>query len=176
MRAPPRELIRFLKRFDPAIRELALDARELVLSVLEPANESILDVYVLALNYGFSERMKDQVVYIGVYTKHINLGFHWGARMDDPEGVLKGGGKQMRHIQIKSHGGSGDADRSRLPAAGGSRGCGAIEDSKDESVSEQADSGGKRPQECYATTPASSMMSSPFAASSCAITPSGRVS
>lgn len=102
MRAPPKELIRFLKRFDPAIRELALDARELVLSVLEPPNESILDVYVLALNYGFSERMKDQVVYIGVYTKHVNLGFHWGARMDDPDGVLKGDGKQMRHIQIKS--------------------------------------------------------------------------
>lgn len=102
MRAPPKELIRFLKRFDPAIRELALDARELVLSVLEPPNESILDVYVLALNYGFSERMKDQVVYIGVYTKHINLGFHWGARMDDPDGLLKGDGKQMRHIQIKA--------------------------------------------------------------------------
>ena len=95
-------MIRFLKRFDPAIRELALDARELVLSVLEPSNESILDVYVLALNYGFSERMKDQVAYIGVYTKHINLGFYWGARMDDPEGVLEGSGKQMRHIQIKS--------------------------------------------------------------------------
>ena len=102
MRAPPRELVRYLKRFDPAIRELTLDARELVLSVLGPSNESILDVYVLALNYGFSERMKDQVVYIGVYPKHINLGFHWGARMDDPEGVLKGSGKQMRHIQIKS--------------------------------------------------------------------------
>jgi len=102
MRAPPKELIRFLKRFDPAIRELALDARELVLSVLEPSNESVLDVYALVMNYGFSERMKDQAVYVGVYTKHINLGFHWGARMDDPEGVLEGSGKQMRHIQIKS--------------------------------------------------------------------------
>lgn len=102
MRAPPKELIRFLERFDPAIRELALDARELVLRVLEPSNESILDVYVLAMNYGFSERMKDQAVYIGVYTKHINLGFHWGARMDDPQGVLEGDGKQMRHIRITS--------------------------------------------------------------------------
>jgi len=102
MRAPPKELIRFLKRFDPAIRELALDARELVLRVLAPSNENVLDVYVLAINYGFSERMKDQVVYIGVYTKHINLGFHWGARMDDPEGVLEGSGKQFRHIKIKS--------------------------------------------------------------------------
>ena len=90
MRAPPKELIRFLKRFDPAIRELALDARELVLRVLAPSNESVLDVYVLAMNYGFSERMKDQVVYIGVYAKHINIGFYWGARMDDPESVLRG--------------------------------------------------------------------------------------
>jgi hypothetical protein len=102
MRAPSKELIQFLKRFDPAIRELALDARELVLKVLAPSNESILDVYVLAMNYGFSERMKDQVVYIGVYTKHINLGFYWGARIDDPEGMLEGSGKQLRHIKIKS--------------------------------------------------------------------------
>jgi hypothetical protein len=102
MSRPPKELIRFLKRFDPAIRDLALDARELVLKVLEPPNESILDVYVLAMNFGFSERMKDQVVGVGVYTNHVNLGFYWGARMEDPEGVLEGVGKQMRHIQIKS--------------------------------------------------------------------------
>jgi hypothetical protein len=102
MPAPPKELLQFLKRFDPAIRELALDARDLVLRVLAPPNESILDVYVLALNYGFSERMKDQAVYIGVYTKHINLGFYWGARMEDPEGILEGAGKQLRHIKIKS--------------------------------------------------------------------------
>lgn len=102
MRAAPKELIRFLKRFDPAIRELALDARELVLKVLAPSNESILDVYAVAMNYGFSERMKDQAVYVAVYTRHINLGFYWGARMADPEGVLEGSGKQLRHIKIKS--------------------------------------------------------------------------
>jgi len=54
------------------------------------------------MNFGFSERMKDQVVYIGVYKKHINLGFYWGARMDDPEGILEGSGKRLRHIKIKS--------------------------------------------------------------------------
>jgi hypothetical protein len=102
MPAPPRDLIRFLERFDAAIRELALEARELVLRVLAPSNESILDVYVLAMNYGFSKRRKDQVVYIGVYAKHINLGFYWGAQMDDPEGVLEGSGKQLRHIKIRS--------------------------------------------------------------------------
>ena len=102
MSVPPKELIQFLKRFDPPIRELALAARELVLKVLAPPHESILDVYALAMNYGFSEKMKDQVVYIAVYTKHINIGFHRGAAMDDPLKVLAGDGKQMRHISIKS--------------------------------------------------------------------------
>jgi hypothetical protein len=59
-------LIRFLKRFDPAIRELALDARELVLRVLAQSDESVLDVYVLAMNYGFSERMRSSRVHRGV--------------------------------------------------------------------------------------------------------------
>jgi len=130
MPAPPRDLIRFLKRFDPAIRELALEARELVLRVLAPSNESILDVYVLAMNYGFSERIKDQVVYIGVYAKHINLGFYWGAEMDDPQGVLEGGGKQLRHIKITSQAELGTPDCSRLPPPGGSRWVGAIQDLK----------------------------------------------
>jgi Domain of unknown function (DU1801) len=99
---PPKELLQFLKRFDPEIQELALAARELVLKVLAPSNESILDVYALALNFGFSEKMKDQVVYIAVYTKHINIGFHRGAEMEDPQKVLEGSGKQMRHISIKA--------------------------------------------------------------------------
>ena len=102
MSTPPKELIRFLRRFDPAIRELALDARDLVLRVLAPSNESILDAYALAMNYGFSARMKDQVLYIGVYTRHINFGFYRGAQMDDPQGILEGSGKQLRHIKIKS--------------------------------------------------------------------------
>jgi hypothetical protein len=102
MNAPPKELIRFLKRFDPAIRELALDARELVLKTLSPSNESVLDVYAVAMNYGFSERMKDQAVYIAVHTKHINIGFYGGARMEDPAGILEGSGKELRHIKIKS--------------------------------------------------------------------------
>src|SRR5579862_1168450 len=53
------------------------------------------------MNYGFSERMKDQVVYIGLYAEHINRGFYSGAAMDDPEGVVEGSGKQLRHIKIR---------------------------------------------------------------------------
>ena len=72
-----------------------------MLKVLRPSNESILDVYVLAMNYGFSQRTKDQAVYISVYKKHVNPGFHRGASMDDPDGVLEGSGNSAT-IKIKS--------------------------------------------------------------------------
>jgi hypothetical protein len=37
-----------------------------------------------------------------VIRDHVNLGFHQGASLSDPEGLLEGEGKQMRHIKIRS--------------------------------------------------------------------------
>jgi len=38
--------------------------------------------------------------FIKAFTNHINFGFWWGAKMDDPEGLLQGDGEKMRHIKI----------------------------------------------------------------------------
>ena len=46
--------------------------------------------------------MSDGVFHIAVYTKHVNLGFNDGARLPDPLGILKGAGKRIRHITIKT--------------------------------------------------------------------------
>ncbi|MEO1244159.1 MAG: DUF1801 domain-containing protein [Pseudomonadota bacterium] len=32
--------------------------------------------------------------------QHVTLGFQKGARMNDPEGLLEGDGKQMRHLKF----------------------------------------------------------------------------
>ena len=32
----------------------------------------------------------------------MNLGFMYGAELDDPEGLLEGTGKLLRHIKIRS--------------------------------------------------------------------------
>jgi hypothetical protein len=31
---------------------------------------------------------------------HVNLGFYYGAGLPDPEGLLEGSGKELRHIKI----------------------------------------------------------------------------
>lgn len=101
--SPPKELIRFLQPYDPAIRNLALRLRSLVLKEMGPCHESIYDAYsAVAMGYGPSGRFNDGICHIAVYSKHVNLGFNRGASLEDPKGILQGSGKQIRHITVKT--------------------------------------------------------------------------
>jgi len=100
---PPRDLIKFLKPYDRAIQQLALGLRALVLEEMAPCHENIYDAYsAVAIGYGSSDRLGDGVLHIAVYGSGVNLGFNHGATLDDPRGILKGTGKRIRHISIKT--------------------------------------------------------------------------
>lgn len=99
----PTALRKFLKPYDPEIRDLALQLRALVLEEMAPCYENIYDAYsAVAIGYGTSERLSDGVFHIAVYSKHVNLGFNDGAMLDDPKGILQGKGSRIRHITIKT--------------------------------------------------------------------------
>jgi hypothetical protein len=38
--------------------------------------------------------------YVDAFTAHVNVGFFNGADLADPDGVLEGGGKHMRHVKL----------------------------------------------------------------------------
>lgn len=38
--------------------------------------------------------------YVNVFTRHVNVGFFRGAEMADPQGLLEGTGKFMRHVKL----------------------------------------------------------------------------
>lgn len=38
--------------------------------------------------------------YVNVFTAHVNVGFFQGASLPDPEGLLQGAGRYMRHIKL----------------------------------------------------------------------------
>src|SRR5712691_13313367 len=100
---PPPELIKFLKPYDRAIQDLALSLRSLVLEEMAPCHENIYDAYsAVAIGYGWSDRLRDGVFHIAVYTNHVNLGFNYGATLDDPDGILEGSGKQIRHVSVRT--------------------------------------------------------------------------
>jgi hypothetical protein len=39
--------------------------------------------------------------YINVFKSHLNIGFFTGAFLQDPENLLEGSGKRMRHIKLR---------------------------------------------------------------------------
>ena len=100
---PPISLIKFLKPYDREIQDLALKLRALVLEEMAPCYENIYDAYsAVAIGYGTSDRLRDGIFHIAVYSKHVNLGFNDGATLDDPKGILQGAGNRIRHITIKT--------------------------------------------------------------------------
>jgi hypothetical protein len=100
---PPTALIKFLKPYDREIQALALKLRALVLEEMAPCYENIYDAYsAVAIGYGSSDRLRDGVFHVAVYSKHVNLGFNHGAALDDPLGIFEGKGNQIRHISIKT--------------------------------------------------------------------------
>ena len=102
MTTPPRELLEFLDGYDPAVQALALALRRVIHEEVAPCHEYIFEMRSkVVLLYGATERVIDDgVCSIGVFAHHVTLAFTRGIELHDPDGVLKGTGKAMRHIRL----------------------------------------------------------------------------
>lgn len=100
-RPPSEELIRLLSEFELKVGELALGLREIVLEEAPAAVEKLFRVYALVFWYSLTGRMTDAFVHVVVYPKGVNLMFNRGAELNDPDGVLVGEGKIIRHIKVR---------------------------------------------------------------------------
>lgn len=98
---PSEDLIRELSAFDLSVGELALALREMVLEEAPAAVERLVRVYALVFWYSLTGRMSDAFVQVVVYPKGVNLMFNRGAELGDPDGVLVGEGKIIRHIKVR---------------------------------------------------------------------------
>jgi hypothetical protein len=100
-RPPDRVLLSYLASYDPHVSRLALALRDVVLDEAPDAVESISKGYAVAIGFSFTGKpLKDGFCHIATYTTHVNLGFNRGALLPDPNKVLAGNGKMIRHITI----------------------------------------------------------------------------
>lgn len=51
--------------------------------------------------------------YVNAFTAHVNIGFFQGAALPDPQQLLRGTGKAMRHVQLRP---GQDCDQAALAA------------------------------------------------------------
>jgi hypothetical protein len=102
MASPPsRLLLSYLAPYDPHVSDLTLALREVVLDEAPDAIESISKGYAVAIGFSFTGKpLKDGFCHVVTYSSHVNLGFNRGAQLADPNKVLAGSGKMIRHIAI----------------------------------------------------------------------------
>jgi hypothetical protein len=103
IRPPARQLLSYLAQCDPHISDLTLALREIVLEEAPDAVESILKGYAVAIGFSFTGKpLKDGFCHIVAYSTHVNLGFNRGAQLPDPNRMLEGKGKSIRHTTIRN--------------------------------------------------------------------------
>src|SRR3984957_10590742 len=101
-RLPDRQLLGYLAAYDPHVSDLTLALRDVVLEEAPNAIESIFKGYAVTIGFSFTGKpLKDGFCHIVTYSSHVNLGFNRGALLPDPNGVLQGTGKLIRHITIR---------------------------------------------------------------------------
>jgi uncharacterized protein DUF1801 len=59
-------------------------------------------IYHDAVGYSASESPFDRICYVAPQKGYVNFGFFFGGGLPDPEHLLTGEGKRMRHVKIRS--------------------------------------------------------------------------
>lgn len=85
----------FVQELPPPQRALAEQLRELVFHTVPGAGESIKWKMPVFEHHGL-------LCYIAAHKGHLRFGFYQqGTRLNDPDGLLEGSGKSMRHVKIR---------------------------------------------------------------------------
>ena len=100
LRPPDPEYLKLLQPYSQAVQKLALATRRLILEEAPAANEFIYEVYTIADHFAFTERPSNAFVFTTTHANWVNLGFNFGAALQDPSGLLRGDGKIIRHVRI----------------------------------------------------------------------------
>jgi len=100
VRPPDPQYAKLLLPYAEAIRNLALAARNLILVEAPEASEFVYEVYTIANHFSFTGRPSDAFVFTTTHANWVNLGFNFGSLLPDPDRLLRGDGKWIRHVRI----------------------------------------------------------------------------
>ena len=94
------EFDEILATVNPEVAVLARQAKALIQEVMPDVVEVVWPKQNIA-GYGVGpKKMSEQFCYIALLKERINLGFYYGSDLPDPENLLEGTGKNLRHIKI----------------------------------------------------------------------------
>ena len=89
----------FIDKFTPEVAALARALLARMKARLPGATILVYDNYnALAIGFAAGERIRDAILSLAVYPRWVSLFFLQGRWLDDPHGLLRGEGNQVRHV------------------------------------------------------------------------------
>lgn len=83
------------------VEQISLQLRELIIEIYPEVVEVPWPKQRI-IGYGVGpKKMSEHFCYIAAQSKYVNLGFYYGADLHDPERLLEGSGKKLRHIKVR---------------------------------------------------------------------------
>jgi hypothetical protein len=106
---PAGRLAEFLSKYSPEVAREARAALGAMRRLAPGAIELVYDNYnALVIGFGPSERPSEAIFSIALYPDHVSLCFLQGAELDDPDGLLRGSGRVVRHVRLTGSKGLSD--------------------------------------------------------------------
>ena len=90
-----------IAKADPNTQELARTARKMIVALMPEVVEVSWPKLRIA-SYGVGpKKHTEHFCYISAQKHDINLGFYYGAELPDPDELLLGTGKRLRHVKVR---------------------------------------------------------------------------
>ena len=87
---------------NPEVQSIARRLRELIIEIYPDVVEVPWPKQRI-VGYGVGpKKMSEHFCYIGALSTRVNLGFFYGAGLSDPESLMEGTGKRLRHVKVLS--------------------------------------------------------------------------
>lgn len=90
----------FLELKSQEMIDLFHTLRKFILEVNPDCNELFYHTHALVDTFTLSEKLGDAYCSIVIYSQHMSISFNQGAHLPDPEGLLQGTGRSIRHVRI----------------------------------------------------------------------------
>lgn len=107
------EIEEFIDQYSENVTTLSNELRAFVATIVPDATET-LHIGWKVISYG----RKQKFCAIAPHGQWVNLQFHHGAALADPDGLLEGMGKNMRHVKVKTKDGLNASLQNLIEQAG----------------------------------------------------------
>ena len=97
----PADVEKLMAEHDPDIQAIERRVRQAILAAMPDARE-VVDWGNHLLAYSVGERMRDLAFAIIAHKAHVNLQLADGVDLADPDGLVEGTGKRIRHVKCRS--------------------------------------------------------------------------